>query len=305
MIAGLRSTALRAVYGVLALAASTTAPGAAQLAPSVESPPRLVIRSDDMGFSHGSNEANRRLLESGLLVNVSVLFTGPWYREAVEVLARHPEVAVGVHLCANSEWKNYKWGPVAGRGRVPSLVDEEGYFRGSYRELNVEHPPRLEELEIEFRAQIERALRSGLRITYLDNHMGAGLHTPEQRAMVERLAREYGLGLSRSYGELSAGGFAGGDYREQLARLVGRVGELKPDSLYLMVFHVGTDTPELRAMQDLNEGGVRNMAEQRQMELDMLLSAELRAALAGRRVRLVSYRELVAGSAPRPAPPGR
>jgi chitin disaccharide deacetylase len=268
--------------------------------------PRLVIRSDDMGFSQAANEANRRLLASGLIVNVSVLFCAPWYREAVEILRRHPEVTVGVHLCANAEWKNFRWGPVADRGRVPSLVDEEGHFWGSYRQLNLDRTPRVEELEIEFRAQIERALRSGLTITYLDNHMGAGLRTPEQRAMVQRLAREYGLVHSGSFAEANVESFIGGGFREQLARLVGRLGALEPDSLYLLVMHVGLDTPELRAMEDLNEGGVANMSEQRQWELDMLLSSEFRAALEAHRVRLVSYRELAAE--PRSAPrqqPGR
>jgi predicted glycoside hydrolase/deacetylase ChbG (UPF0249 family) len=285
---------LRALGAATLLLASSAACARAQSAASVMAAPRLVIRSDDMGFSHAANAANQRLIESGLLVNVSVLFCAPWYQEAVEILARYPAVAVGVHLCANSEWKNYKWGPVAGRDRVPTLVNEEGHFRGSYRELNVDHPPRVEEMELEFRAQIERALRTGLRITYLDNHMGAGLHTPEQRAMVERLAGEYGLALSGSFGEQDPGAFSGGGYREQLSRLLSRVGALAPDSLYRIVFHVGTDTPELQAMRDLNEGGVANMSEQRQTELELLLSPELRAALAANRVRLVSYRDLAA-----------
>jgi len=278
----------------LLLAGGGVAYARAQVPAPASAPPRLIIRSDDMGFSHAANAANQRLIESGLLVNVSVLFCAPWYQEAVEILARHPAVAVGVHLCANSEWKNYRWGPVAGRDRVPTLVDEEGHFRGSYRELNVDHPPSVEEMELEFRAQIERALRTGLRITYLDNHMGAGLHTPEQRAMVERLAREYGLVLSGSFGERDPGAFSGGGYGEQLARLLSRVGALASDSLYLIVFHVGTDTPELQAMRDLDEGGVTNMSEQRQTELTLLLSPEIRAALAANRVQLVSYRDLAA-----------
>lgn len=256
---------------------------------------RLVIRSDDMGFSHAANVANRRLLESGLPVNVSVLFCAPWYKEAVEILKQHPNASIGIHLCANSEWKNYKWGPVAGRSRVPSLVNEDGHFWGSYGELNIDRNPNVQELEIEFRAQIERALRSGLPITYLDNHMGAGMRTPEQRAMIERLAKEYGLAISRYFGETNPGSFGGGNYQEQLSRLVSRVQAMKPDSLYLMVFHVGTDTPELRAMEDLNEGGVRNMSKQRQMELNMLLSPEFRAALVRNRVQPVRYRELVFG----------
>jgi predicted glycoside hydrolase/deacetylase ChbG (UPF0249 family) len=245
-----------------------------------------------MGFSHGSNVANRRLLESGLVFNVSVLFAAPWWLEAVEILKHYPGASVGVHLCANAEWRHYKWGPVAPRASVPGLVNEQGYFFGSYQELNVDHSPRVEELEIEFRAQIERALASGLPIDYLDNHMGAGLRTPEQRAMVEQLADEYGLVLSGSAGEQSPGRFDGGGYPEQRQRLVGLIDAMHPDTLYRLVFHLGTDTPELQAMEDTNGGGVANMSQQRQWELDMLLSEEVRNALLRKQVRLVTYRTL-------------
>lgn len=263
-------------------------------APPMDRPdgPRLLIRSDDMGFSHGSNVANRRLMESGLAFNVSVLFAAPWWLESVEILKRYPDVSVGVHLCANAEWRHYKWGPVAPRASVPSLVNEHGYFFGSYQELNVDHTPQVDELEIEFRAQIERALASGLRIDYLDNHMGAGLRTPGQRAMVERLAGEYGLVLSGTLGEQSPGRFDGGGFEQQRQRLVRLIDAMHPDTLYRFVFHLGTDTPELQAMLDSNAGGVANMSEQRQWELDLLLSAEVRAALQRNNVRLVRYRDM-------------
>ena len=275
-------------FVLLAVASLTAGPALAQ-----EAPPRLLIRSDDMGFSHGSNVANQQLLESGLAFNISVLFAAPWYKEAVAILKQYPDASVGVHLCANSEWKDYKWGPVAGRTQVPSLVNEDGHFFGSYAELNIDHMPRVGDLETEFRAQIERALKSGLPIDYVDNHMGAGMHTPEQRAMVERLAQEYNLAISGYYGEQSPGRFSDVPPGEQPARLVALIDSLAPDSLYRLVFHVGTDTPELQAMQDLNRSGASDMSAQRQLELEMLLSPAFQAALARSDVQLVTYRDLI------------
>jgi hypothetical protein len=91
--------------------------------PEAKAPTYLVIRTDDAGMSHSVNMAIERLINSGLPVSVSVMFPTPWYQETVEMLKRHPEVSVGIHLTLNSEWKNYRWGPVLGRTAVPSLVD--------------------------------------------------------------------------------------------------------------------------------------------------------------------------------------
>src|SRR6185503_8988271 len=94
--------------------------------PSGPDPVYLVIRTDDAGMSHSVNMALEKLIASGLPVSVSVMFPTPWYQETVDILKRHPDVSVGIHLTLNSEWKNYRWGPVLGRTAVPSLVDADG-----------------------------------------------------------------------------------------------------------------------------------------------------------------------------------
>src|SRR5688500_19577247 len=110
----------------------------------------LIIRSDDAGMSHSVNIALERLITSGLPVSVSVMFPTPWYQETVEMLKRHPSVSVGIHLTPNSEWKNYRWGPVLVRTAVPTLVAQDGFFFPSSEDLyrnntdlgNVEHRAR-------------------------------------------------------------------------------------------------------------------------------------------------------------------
>src|SRR2546425_3910331 len=157
-------------------------------------PVSLIIRTDDAGMSHSVNMALQRLIDAGLPLSVSVMFACPWYQETVEILRRHPEVAVGIHLTLNSEWKHYRWGPVSGREAVPTLVDADGYFFQSADALYRNHPD-LGQVEKELRVQIERALRSGLKIDYVDYHMGTAIRYPEFRDLTERLAREYALGL--------------------------------------------------------------------------------------------------------------
>ena len=160
----------------------------------------LIIRSDDAGMSHSVNMALQRLIQTGLPLSISVMFPTPWYQEIVGILKQHPEVSVGIHLTLNSEWRNYRWGPIVGREAVPTLVDSDGYFFPSSEALH-DHHPDLGQVEKELRAQIDRALKSGLKIDYVDYHMGTAVEFPEFREIVERLAHEYSLGMMGYFGD--------------------------------------------------------------------------------------------------------
>jgi hypothetical protein len=253
----------------------------------------LIIRSDDAGMSHSVNMALEKLIASGLPVSVSVMFPTPWYQETVEILKRHPSVAVGIHLTLNSEWKNYRWGPVLGRTAVPTLVDADGYFFPSTDAL-YQNKPALQEIEKELRAQIDRALKSGLKIDYVDYHMGTAVHYPEFREITERLAREFGLGMSQYFGETrdnpqyEAAPQHKGD---SLLAFINRI----PAGFSLLVTHVGIDDSELGALLDMNTSNpLPNMSKNRQGELDALTSQRFSDALKARNVQLLTYRQLIA-----------
>src|SRR5437867_3482370 len=256
-------------------------------------PVYLLIRSDDAGMSHSVNMALQRLMDTGLPVSVSVMFACPWYQETVEILKRHPAVAVGIHLTLNSEWKNYRWGPVAGREAVPTLVDADGYFFQSAEALYKNHAdPR--EIETELRAQIERARRSGLKIDYVDFHMGTATRYPEFREVTERLAREYGLGMSEYFGEAMDAPQYAASPRNKADSLVALIDRLHP-GVNAVVTHVGLDDAELGALEDMNtDQPLPDMSKNRQGELDALTSQRFTGAVKARNVRLITYRELIA-----------
>ena len=143
------------------------------------------------------------------------------------------------------------------------------------------------------RAQIERARRSGLKIDYVDYHMGTAVRYPEFRELTERLAREYGLGMSQYFGETR------GDPQYEAApaaktdSLVALIDRLHP-RFNLVVTHVGIDNEELGALLDMNtDGGLAEMSKNRQGELDALMSPRFREALKARNVRLITYRQLI------------
>jgi predicted glycoside hydrolase/deacetylase ChbG (UPF0249 family) len=267
----------------------------------------LVIRTDDAGMSHSVNMALEKLIATGLPVSVSVMFPTPWYQETVEILKRHPDVSVGIHLTLNSEWKNYRWGPILGRTAVPSLVDADGYFFPSTEALHQNHP-NLKEVEMELRAQIDRALHSGLKIDYVDYHMGTAVHYPEFRDLTERLAREYGLGMSQYFGEARHDPQYSAAPPNKTDSLLAMIGRLRPQ-FNLVVTHVGIDNEELGALLDMNTSDpLPDMSKNRQGELNALTSQRFHDALKARGVQLLTYRQLIAmqglKSMRRPPPEG-
>ena len=252
----------------------------------------LLIRCDDLGMSHSVNMAFKELMESGLKFSASVMFPCVWYQEAVDILKQHPEITVGIHLTLNAEWKNYRWGPIAGRDKVPSLIDKDGYFFPS-RATFFANNPKSEEIEIELRAQIERAINSGIKISYVDYHMGTAVEKSEHRAIVEKLAKEYGLAISRYFGEVDVESMYAVDIPDKQNYLIDLLKNLQSDKLNLLVCHIGKDQPELQAMIDMNSFGLPEMSKHREAELNALILSTQQNIFEKNSINLINYIDLI------------
>ena len=250
-----------------------------------------LIRCDDMGMCHALNMAIEQVIESGIPMSTSVMFACPWYQEAVEILKKHPEVGVGIHLTLNAEWKNYRWGPVLGKEAVPTLVDSNGYFFPSRGKLFANNPKN-KEIERELRAQIERALNSGVQIDYIDYHMGAAVQTKELRNMVESLAEEYELGMSGYFNEIYSNVTYHAALGNKTDSLFAHIKNLKP-GINMQVLHVGLDVPEMQALKDLNEFGLPEMSRHRQAELQSILNPQVKRLLINKGAKLITYKDLI------------
>jgi hypothetical protein len=253
---------------------------------------KLLIRCDDMGMSHSINMAFKELIESGLKFSASVMFPCAWYQEAVDILKAYPQITVGIHLTLNAEWKNYRWGPIAGKDKVPSLVDKYGYFFPS-RATFFANNPNSEEIEIELRAQLERALNSGVKISYIDYHMGTAVDKPEHRAIVEKLAKEYRLAISRYFGEVDLESMYAVEIDKKKDYLFTLTEKLDVEKINLLVCHIGKDHPELQAMIDMNSFGLPEMSKHRDAELNALISAKQKKVFEKNNINLINYNDLI------------
>lgn len=251
---------------------------------------RVMLRADDFGMSHAVNLALKDMVRSGIPFNASVMMVTPWVQEAAEILREAPQVSIGLHLTLTSEFEQLKWGPISGKSAVPSLVDKRGFFRTSVKEFLLSDYD-LKEVETELRAQIDRAVAMGMKVDYLDHHMGIARSTPEIAAVVEKLANEYGLVICRYFDEHMAADIWGRPVENKKMAVLDAMGKLEKDRYNLFVFHTAHDNTELTQLDDLNTDlmsdpatGNSILGKHRQAELDVFLSEELRNALKGKKV---------------------
>lgn len=151
----------------------------------------LIVNADDLGLHPEIDRGIFEAHQDGIVTSSTLLVTGPSAESAVKsALKQH--LPLGVHLCLASRLP-----PAAPSDQVRSLLDEQGRFLPSWRELVVRAARgalNLSEVEIEFRAQIGRIQELGVKPDHLDSHQHLHL-LPGIRGVVCRLAIEFNLPL--------------------------------------------------------------------------------------------------------------
>jgi chitin disaccharide deacetylase len=153
----------------------------------------LIINADDFGMCNSINEAIIGALNEGVVRSTSLMIACPWAVQAANFLKDHPDIPFGVHLTVICDADNYGWGPVASKESIPDLVDLAGHFFSVDNFPKVIDQALLDQLETEFRAQIDAVLTLGLKPAHLDWH---SLHLDSRIDVFElmfKLAKEYGL----------------------------------------------------------------------------------------------------------------
>ena len=258
-------------------------------------PPRLIVRGDDMGAAHAINEAIVKCQKEGVQSSIEIIVPSPWFPEAMKMLADLPDADVGIHLALSSEWDGIKWRPVSD---CPSLRDADGYFypmifpNRNYPGRSVsENGWKLDEIEKEFRGQIELAKKHIPQLTHLSGHMGCTAIDDSVRSLVRKLAAEYRLDVGAGETRLKNVGYRGahGTSAEKLEGFLKMLEGLEEDQTYLFVDHPGFDTPEMRAIHHI---GYENVAADRQGVTDTWTNPRVREAIKSRGIQLIGYRDL-------------
>ena len=259
-------------------------------------PPRLIVRGDDMGFSHSGNLALIKCFKEGIEKSIEVIVPSPWFPEAVKMLKENPGVDIGIHLAITSEWDNVKWRPLSD---CPSLKDSNGYFypkvvadKAYPGQAIKENKWTIQDVEKEWRAQIELAKKLIPNITHLSAHMGCTGLSAETKALVKRLSKEYNIPVDP---DTDVQGWVGYDGPHQTAEdkinsFIKMLDKLQPGKSYIFLDHPGIDDDELKAIHHI---GYENVAADRQGVTDLFTSEKVKAAIKQKGIVLIGYGDLV------------
>lgn len=150
---------------------------------------KFILNADDFGMSSAYNRAVLEGYEFGILKSTSLTANGEAFEEAcTKVIPSCPDLGVGIHLNI-----------IEGKSLctdLDQLTDSEGNFNNSFgglllKSLNPKNTAFIEQVEKEFRAQIEKVM-SRTRVTHIDSHV----HThsiPKIFELTAKLAKEYGI----------------------------------------------------------------------------------------------------------------
>jgi len=260
-----------------------------------QAPVSLIVRGDDMGFSHSGNQALIKSSIEGIQTCIEVIVPSPWFPEAVKLLEQHPGIDVGIHLAITSEWDFVKWRPLT---TCPSIQDQDGYFypmvfpNKNYPGQSIrENKWTLADIEKEFRAQIELGLKKIPRISHLSSHMGCTQLADEVKLMTKKLAKEYHLDIDTEERGVKYMRYDGPkeSSQEKIQSFINGLKALEPGQTYLFVDHPGLDDAELRAIHHL---GYAQVAQDRQGVTDLFTSELVKSFIRRNGIRLISYRDV-------------
>jgi hypothetical protein len=151
----------------------------------------ILMHCDDAGMCDEANIAVQHYFETGDIKSAAVMVPCPYAEEMIQWAKTKESPDLGVHLTLTSEWKTWRWGPVADTLKVPGLIDPEGKMWPDVPDVLMHATA--EEVETEVRAQIDKVLGMGFKPTHIDTHMGTLYGSVDYLKVFLKIAEEYNL----------------------------------------------------------------------------------------------------------------
>ena len=266
----------------------------------------LIIHADDIGLSQSENAASIDAFKIGLVNSGSIMVPCPWFPEIANYAKENPDLDLGLHLTVTSEWKNFKWGGSA-EDKASSLETPQGFLYDNCTDFGKN--AKLEEVELELRAQIERAIAFGIQPTHLDSHMGClFFQSPDLFRLYLQLGREYKIPVLLSK-EFQAGlpaevaqyiseedliidriiGAGEQNYADGLADFYANALRSLQPGITEIIIHVAYDNSEMQAICVDHPGWG---ATWRQQDFDFFTSERCRKIIEEEGIKLITWREI-------------
>ena len=277
---------------------------------------RLILNADDFGLTRGVNRAIIRAHREGILTSATLMATAPEFEDACEQARANPNLSVGCHIVLVGGKA------VTASREIPSLAREDGMLPKSLLGFAAEVTSgriRATDIERETRAQIDKIRSAGIEPSHIDTHKHTHAHPMVMEAIgraaqtcgilrirkpVERLRDSWSAGglskqlaavslvrvMSRRFGEAARKyGLRTPDYFLGMAM----TGQLGPVALRRMIETLPEGTAEIMVHPGICDMDLRNsgsrLQQQRQLELDGLLDADVKHTIEKVGVQLIGY----------------
>lgn len=255
---------------------------------------RLIITSDDFGVTHSVNMGILEGFKNGVLTSSNFMVPTPWFPEAVK-LTKDNNLPVGVHLTLTCEWTNMKFGPIT---NSPSLKGEDGYFYSSYKELT--ENMKLEEVEAEYRAQIERVISLGIKPTHVETHMMTPKYSYSDKK--QKLIFDIAGEVAKEFGLIYTYGVENDKlkYFNDWFELTHKTFDELKDRLrswdrgdYHLICHCGYDSDDQRSLCSKSDGVFKWASECRERDLNIITSDKFKEFLKRENIEVIGIKELL------------
>lgn len=280
---------------------------------------KVIINADDFGLTQGVNEGIVEAHQGGILTSATLMTNMPGFNQAVEMAGANPDLGVGVHL------NILRGQPLSPAQKVGSLLSKELHFIPSVS--NLLHRMALkrvsfDEVEREFRAQVEKVQRAGIDPSHIDSEKHIHLIRPLFRIVI-KLAKEYKINKVRFIQEYCVSSRPGQMFKSMFISLSStsmkkkmvQEGVRSPDRFYgvcdsgritaaklqhalqrakegvteIMV-HPGFITQEMLELE--KQIGSYYINKYREKELNALLDKKLSTLIADLEIQLINFNQL-------------